>query len=117
MTTIDITKILSRELKSRSRVADFQLYLENRNDKNYCIDFSNVTFATRSFIDEFYKVFVKGDKQNSFSVALVNVPADIQNLLSVVSQTQVTISVRPATANITEFLTVEEMIKYMSTAQ
>ncbi len=57
MTTIDITRILSQDLKSRSRANDLLLFIKNSNESEVTIDFRNVMFATRSFIDEFYNLF------------------------------------------------------------
>ncbi len=50
MTTIDITRILSQDLKSRSRANDLLLFIKNSNESEVTIDFRNVMFATMSFI-------------------------------------------------------------------
>ena len=57
MKTIDVTEILSTELRSRNRVADLLLFVKNTQEKEIVLDFRNVKFATRSFIDEFYNSF------------------------------------------------------------
>ena len=52
--TLDITDILSQDLKSRSTVTDLRVFIEHQQAENVMIDFSKVLFATRSFIDEYY---------------------------------------------------------------
>ena len=59
MKTIDITTVLSPDLKSRSTVADLLLYVLNSNEQEIQIDFAKVLFATRSFMDEYYNTFVR----------------------------------------------------------
>jgi anti-anti-sigma regulatory factor len=86
-TTIDITAILSSDLKSRSAVNDLSLFIQNMNEKSVAVDFTNVKFVTRSFIDEFYNVFLK-DKSSDIKITLTNVPEDIQLVFEAVGQTQ-----------------------------
>ena len=50
--TLDITDILSQDLKSRSTVTDLRVFIEHQQAENVMIDFSKVLFATRSYIDE-----------------------------------------------------------------
>ena len=89
MKTIDITTVLSPDLKSRSTVADLLLYVLNSNEQEIQIDFSRVLFATRSFMDEYYNTFVNDHgKLNGIKVESINLPEDIQYMLNVVSQTQ-----------------------------
>lgn len=85
--TIDIAAILSPDLTSRSAVSDLSLFIRNTNKKSVIINFVNVKFVTRSFIDEFYNSFLK-DKNSDIKVKLTNVPADIQMVLDAVSKTQ-----------------------------
>ncbi|WP_304719847.1 hypothetical protein [uncultured Alistipes sp.] len=82
---IDITNILGPDLKSRIGVHDLLLFIQNTNSEKVVVDFANVKFATRSFIDEFYNVFIK--PQNS-DMLIINVPADIQVIFDSVKQTQ-----------------------------
>jgi anti-anti-sigma regulatory factor len=84
---IDITTILSPDLKSRSVVGDLSLFIRNTNEKSVIIDFANVKFVTRSFIDEFYNSFLK-NKKNEIKIQLVNVSDDIQMVFDAVSRTQ-----------------------------
>ncbi len=84
---IDITTILSSDLKSRSAVSDLSLFIQNMNEKSVVVDFANVKFVTRSFIDEFYNAFLK-NKSSDIKVTLTNVSEDIQMVFDAVSQTQ-----------------------------
>lgn len=86
-TIIDITEILSPDLKSRSVVGDFNLYVHNLGVLDIIVDFSKVKFATRSFIDEFYNTFIK-DGANTIKVKLINVPIDLQAIFEAVKLTQ-----------------------------
>jgi anti-anti-sigma regulatory factor len=57
------------------------------NEKAVVLDFANVKFVTRSFIDEFYNVFLKNSSSN-IKVTLANVSEDIQMVFDAVGQTQ-----------------------------
>lgn len=59
MKTIDNTEILSQDLKSRMRAKDLKEYVDNCQVSEIILDFQKVNFATRSFIDEFYNLFLK----------------------------------------------------------
>lgn len=113
MRTIDIASILSADLKSRARANDLKLFIENCADSEVEIDFRNVKFATRSFMDEFYNLFIKDASNNSFSVTLTNVPEDISIMLDSVSKTQTRVKTIPETAHVVSFKTVDEFLKYM----
>ena len=87
--TLDITDILSQDLKSRSTVADLRVFIEHQQAVNVMIDFSKVLFATRSFIDEYYNQFIKdGGNIPQKHVETIHVPDDIQSIIHAVSQTQ-----------------------------
>ncbi len=87
MKTIDITEIISQDLTSRLRVQDLKLFIENTHESEIVLDFQNVRFATRSFIDEFFKQFLKTPSNNSFTISLVNIPEDINLMIESVSRT------------------------------
>ena len=74
MSVFYISRILSRDLMSRPLADDFYNYIKNSNDTEIIIDFSDVHFATRSFMDEFYVRF-KDSIQNG-KACLVNLPVD-----------------------------------------
>ena len=115
MKTIDIAEILSPDLKSRMRAQDFKLFIENSMDDTFEVDFHNVQFATRSFIDEFYNLFLKNPDGNSFRVEIINVPKDIKLMFDAVSRTQVRANVIPSHTPEVIFKDVDEMVHYLST--
>lgn len=114
--TIDITRILSSDLKSRVRAKDLRLFIENSGEKDVCLEFSKVKFATRSFIDEFYNLFLKNPEQNPFNLSITQVPEDIGLMLESVSHTQTRVKTIPASASITQFQSVEEALAFLRTA-
>ena len=116
MKTIDITTILSPDLKSRMRVYDLKLFIENSQEDSVVLDFSNVKFATRSFIDEFYNVFLKNPEANSFKVEITNVPEDINTIIETVSRTQTGVKTIPAYIPEVSFKSADELIQYLSSA-
>ena len=85
MKTIDIAQLLSLDLKLRIRAQDLKQLIENREADAVEMDFHGEKFATRSFIDEFYNLFLKNPEKNAFRVELTNVPEDIKTMLDVVS--------------------------------
>ena len=115
MITIDITSILSPDLKSRSRANDLMLFIKNSNESEVVIDFSKVMFATRSFIDEFYNLFLKDATSLPFKVEITNVPEDIQAMITSVSKTQTKVKTIRPTSNVLNFENVDDLLKYMST--
>jgi len=114
MKTIDITHILSPDLKSRTSANDLKLFIENCGDNDVVIDFQNVKFATRSFIDEFYILFVKSSSPNNGKIRCTNVPEDILIMLDSVSKTQNKVKTIPETSHVKSFNTVDEFLTYMS---
>ena len=116
MKTIDIAQILSPDLKSRMRAQDLRLLLENSSEDSFVLDFSNVKFATRSFMDEFYNLFLKTPEANPFTVEITNVPEDIKAMLDAVSRTQISVKVIASNIPEVKFKTVDEMMKYLKTA-
>ena len=116
MKTIDISQILSPDLKSRMRAQDLKLLLENSGEDSFVLDFSNVKFATRSFMDEFYNLFLKTPEANPFTVEITNVPEDIKAMLDAVSRTQISVKVIASNIPEVKFKTVDEMMKYLMTA-
>lgn len=114
MKTIDIAQILSPDLKSRMRAQDLKLYVQNSEADAVVLDFQGVKFATRSFIDEFYNLFLKTPDANAFSVEITNVPEDIKALLDAVSRTQVRAKVIPSQTKEVSFKDVKEFLSYLS---
>lgn len=115
MKTIDIAAILTPDLKSRMRAQDLKLMIENSGANAVEMNFQGVKFATRSFIDEFYNLFLKNPEDNSFFVELTNVPSDIKAMLDAVSRTQVRAKVIPSQSQEVSFKDVKEFMNYFST--
>lgn len=109
---IDIVEILGPDLKSRSAVSDLSLFIQNTNKKSVIIDFSNVKFVTRSFIDEFYNSFLK-NKNSDLKVELANVSADIQMVLDAVSKTQGKKKVVSEKSSVVTFSDFDEVSSYL----
>lgn len=112
-TTIDITAILSPDLKSRSAVSDLLLYIQNTNEKSVIIDFAKIEFVTRSFIDEFYNAFLK-TKNASLNVELINVSDDIQSIFDTVSHTQTKKKKVSSTGSVVKFDSVDEVRGFLN---
>jgi len=112
MTTIDISTILSADLRSRYSVQDLFVYFQN-TDTSIVADFHNIRFATRSFIDEFYNVFIKRADKLPFHIEITNVPENIKATFDSVSRTQLGIKTVPSTAKVREFDRVDDLLKYM----
>ena len=117
MKTIDIAEILSPDLKSRMRAQDLKLLMENSSEDAFVLDFANVKFATRSFMDEFYNLFLKNPTVNNFIVKITNVPEDIKVMLDAVSRTQVNVTVVPSDTPEISFHNVDELLQYLETAR
>ena len=115
MRTIDITEILSQDLKSRMRAKDLKEYVDNIQENEVKLDFQKVNFATRSFIDEFYNLFLKDPSSLSYSLEIENMPEDIKVMLETVSKTQVRTNVIPSKSEEIYFNDVDDFIKYLST--
>lgn len=115
MKAIDIAAILSPDLKSRMRAQDLKALIENSGAEVVELDFQGVKFATRSFIDEFYNLFLKTPEANAFRVDLTNVPTDIKAMLDAVSRTQVRAKVIPSQSQEVSFNDVKEFLNYFST--
>lgn len=113
MKTIDIAEILSPDLKSRMRAQDLRLLLENSSEDSFVMDFKGVKFATRSFIDEFYNLFLKHPSENAFSLELVHVPDDIKAMFDSVGRTQVRTESIPADIPEVTFKDVNEFLAYV----
>jgi hypothetical protein len=82
---IDITAYIGRDLKSRIAVREFYDKISNEHRTTVKIDFRNVNFASRSFMDEFYNIFIANADKN---VELINLSAEIEAMLDAVKSTQ-----------------------------
>lgn len=113
MKQIDITSILSQDLVSRPAAHDLWDYCIAVHEGNIVIDFSNVKFATRSFIDEFYNIFLKNSTSLPFKLKLEHIPEDINIMISSVSRTQYRNHVIAPTQNRIDFNSMEELFTYI----
>ena len=75
----------------------------------------DIKFASRSFIDEFYNLFLKDATSLPFKVEITNVPEDIQSMITSVSKTQTKVKTIRPTSNVLNFENVDDLLKYMST--
>jgi len=107
MKTIDITTISGPDLKSRLLVHDILAFLRNTGESVVTIDFGNVKFATRSFMDEFYNTFVKPGCE--YKVSIIGMPEDIKYMLEVVGKTQNKPKQMESAGEVTYCTSVEEM--------
>lgn len=114
MKTIDITQILSQDLKSRMRAKDLDLFIRNSGEEAVVLDFCNVKFATRSFIDEFYNLFLKNPDSLPYRVEITNLPEDINTILETVSRTQTRAKVIPSHTPERSFKDVNDLLNFLS---
>jgi hypothetical protein len=82
---IDVASILGRNLKSRIAVREFCDYLLSTKETDLILDFQNVSFATRSFMDEFYNVLLCN---SILRISIINLCSDLENMLVAVKSTQ-----------------------------
>ena len=97
---IDVAKVLSQDIISRSRARGLMAYIVERELTDVELDFKDIKFATRSFIDEFYNVFLKDASSLPFKVEITNVPEDIQAMITSVSKTQTKVKTIRPTSNV-----------------
>lgn len=109
MNRIYISSVLSADLKSRSTVNMFYDYIIQNSYLDSIIDFSGVNFATRSFVDEFYNVFIKTHRAR-----IENIPADIQLMFDAVGMTQDKEKQSCEQNDIKSFTSVDALCSYMS---
>lgn len=84
-TVIDIAAYIGRDLNSRISVRNLYDMILNQNMTDVKIDFRNVSFATRSFMDEFYNVFVANTRVEA---ELINLSPELKAMLNAVKSTQ-----------------------------
>ena len=111
--TIDITNVIAVDLRSRSTVHDLLHLIQNSDEKKVALDFSKVDFATRSFVDEFYNVFIKKPVEG-IDIKYENMPDDFVKMLEVVKQTQNGKPSQEKIADAESFDTVEDFCNFCS---
>ncbi len=82
---IDIAAYIGRDLNSRIAAREFHDNIINEPKMHVKIDFRNVNFATRSFMDEFCNVFITNADVNA---ELINLSPEIKAMLDAVKSTQ-----------------------------
>ncbi len=112
---IDISLFAGSDLKSRATVSKIIAIIDQRYEKSVVFDFSNVKFATRSFLDEFYNAFLKNN-DSGVIVEVINLSENIASLLESVKSTQNKSKSHFALSNkVLRFSSVSEVNKYLST--
>lgn len=112
---IDITTLINTELKSRIEARNLRDYLVRNNLTSLKIDFSKVTFVTRSFADEFYNQIIINP---SLAVEIVNLRTDLSQLVETVKHTQLRrkhIEATPTPRISKQFNSVAELNQYLNT--
>lgn len=87
MKIFNIAHLISQDLMSRPLADDFYVLISHSGEKKIIVDFQDVHFATRSFIDEFYVLYMKYSSEG-YEISLKNVPYDIQKIFDAVKSTQ-----------------------------
>lgn len=111
---VDIANQMSQNLKSRVLVRDFYDLILDLEVESLVLDFRNVRFASRSFMDEFYNVFVEGA---DFKTKLIHVSPELQTLLDTVRETQhrrKNYKLKRMSDNVKSFSTVSEINEFLS---
>jgi anti-anti-sigma regulatory factor len=82
---IRISESISHHLSSREQ-ADSLYLLIKKCSEEVIIDFDRVGFVSRSFADQFYKQFLKLNKQ--LLITVVNCNQEVCDIINAVSRTQ-----------------------------
>lgn len=110
--TIQLKDLLGKDLRSRSSVADLLLFMKNTGESSFIIDFTDVQFVTRSFMDEFYNGVIKPTCPG-FRIRLEQVPTDIQTVLDVVRGTQKSRRKPTKSGRVLTFKSLDEVSEYL----
>lgn len=87
MTEHKITIRLNSDLKTRDDARLIRKQIDSDCDF-VTFDFSDVNFMGRSFADEFYNLFIKPSRTESFRVRCIKESDSVQALFKVVKSTQ-----------------------------
>jgi len=82
---IQVSALFSNDLKSRLVARNIRNFILEKQYISVTIDFKNVTFASRTFMDEFYNQVVLNPK---FKTKIINMSSDIQSMFDAVKATQ-----------------------------
>ena len=111
---IDIAKQIGENLKSRVLVRELHDLVLNHEVESLVLDFRNVSFASRSFMDEFFNVFLKS---SVFKTKLIHVSPELQTLLDTVRDTQhrsKTYKLKRNSDNVKSFSSIVEVNEFLS---
>lgn len=111
---IDITTFTGRDLKSRIAVRELRDMILKQNISSLAIDFKNVSFATRSFMDEFYNLIIVN---SDIRTELLHVSPEIQAMLDAVKLTQQRKKPNMTQRNaekVMQFSTISEVNKFLN---
>ncbi len=87
METIYIKDLVGRDILGRIAAHDIIAAAFRCEDSTVVLDFNDVQFTTRSFMDEFYNE-VKKAHESSLDIRLANMSDDLVRMYSAVSRTQ-----------------------------
>lgn len=102
-TIIDLGIVIGDDIRTRSRIR--QLTDIITPDESYILDFSNVSFISRSFADELVS-FIDSAKDR---IVCVNMPDHISQLMAIVRRNRNTQSSAPGRGNVIKLKTTEQM--------
>lgn len=109
MKTFAVREILGRDLTSRPFAHDLYNYIENSGEREAVLDFAGVEFSSRSFMDEFYNLFVKDG-----SASIINMSPDLRTMLDVVESTQNRKKEVPASRTYYKAKSIEDMKEWFA---
>lgn len=111
---IDIAKQIGENLKSRVLVRDLFDLILNLEVESLVFDFRNVSFASRSFMDEFFNIFLKSTE---FKTKLIHLSPELQTLLDTVRETQhrpKNYKLKKNSDNVKSFSSIAEINEFLS---
>lgn len=111
---IDVSEILSQDLKSRQQARTLKEYIDKCQDNKITLDLKKINFATRAFVDEFYNLFLK----ESSNIEIINVPDFLAKIIEIVSKNKLP-HTNIISSNTEElyFDNVEDLINYINTIE
>ncbi len=110
---INISLKLNRNLKSRVVVKNLFDEMVSQNIKSITFDFKDVSFVTRSFMDEFYNKFLNN---SSINTGIENLAPHLEQLLDAVKSTQKKsprLYKKVPDSSVMSFYSIPEVIEYL----
>lgn len=107
---IKISELIGTDVRSRSNAGIIQAELDGENG-NISLDFSGVTFVSRSFADELCNIL-----DNNSNVKLVNTIQIVKTMIDIVKEGRTKKRVRVVdNSEIKEFDTMESLSSFLAT--